>query len=254
MSQNKEELLIDHLDLTIQSAKPAEPVAVMGDDEMLKHFWNNLVMSVDLIREAGLKEQVTEVRRQFESARSFSSAPAKVRHLNYRVAMRVAASVLLLAGAGLLYKYITTSPEELYHSQFTAYTLSSSRGGTVSDGIEQAYRNSDWRQVIRLGEQMQKKSGKSIFLSGIAAMEMKEYDVAILDFKQILQKNLGSGDDYFQDEAEYYLALSYLAAGNSASAIPILDKIRSDKQHRFHKKACEISAIDLRILSAKESK
>jgi len=252
MSQNKQEILIDQLDLAIQTGIPAEPVAVIGDDKMLKHYWNNLLLSVDLIREAGLKEQVTEVRRQFEAERSVSSAPAKVMHINYRVAMRVAASILLMAGAGILYKYISTNPEELYRNQFSAYTLSSSRGGTVSEEIEQAYKNNDWSQVIRLGDQMQVKSGKSLFLTGVAAMELKEYNLAILDFRQILQKNQATGDDYFQDEAEYYLALSYLAAGNSASAMPLLERIRSDKHHRFNKKASEISAVDLRILKAKQ--
>jgi hypothetical protein len=255
MTQNKKELLIDQLDLAIQGGKPAEPGYLIGDNEDLRQFWSRLQLSVDLIREAGLRDRVSAVRKQFETGRTESvPSVAKVRTMNYRVALRVAASILILAGAGILYKYATTSPDELYRTQFSVYNLSAIRGESGSDEIDQAYRNGNWRQVIGMGDHMQVKSAKTFFLSGVAAMELKEFDVAILHFTQILQQNKASGDDYFGDEAEYYLALSYLASGNLSHALPLLDKIRSDKQHRFHKKACEISAIELKILSVKAGK
>jgi hypothetical protein len=174
--------------------------------------------------------------------------------MNYRMAVRIAASMLLLAGAGILYKYVTTSPDELYLKQFSAYNLGTTRGESGSDDIEQAYRNGNWKQVISLGDQRQVKSDKTFFLSGVAAMELKKFDMAIFDFTQILQLNKTRKDDYFGDEAEYYLALSYLASGNLSHALPVLEKIRSNKQHRFHKRACDISAIDLKILSVKAGK
>ena len=55
----------------------------------------------------------------------------------------------------------------------------------------------------------------------------------------------------YQDEAEYYLGMSYLAAKQPAEGVAILKKIRADKDHLFYKKASAISALDLKLLELK---
>ena len=62
-----------------------------------------------------------------------------------------------------------------------------------------------------------------------------------------------SGDNYFQDEADYYLALCYLAVNKTELAIPIIEKIKADTSHIYNKKAKGISAIDLKVLQYKHA-
>ena len=68
--------------------------------------------------------------------------------------------------------------------------------------------------------------------------------------KTLIQYNQ-SGEPYFQDEAEYYLAMNYLATGQSAPAIALFNKIKADPRHIFHARVMNMSQLDLRILQVK---
>jgi hypothetical protein len=58
----------------------------------------------------------------------------------------------------------------------------------------------------------------------------------------------------FQDETEYYLAMSYLANSEAAQALPILEKIKADKNHLYNERVENISSIDLKVLDLKSDK
>ena len=88
----------------------------------------------------------------------------------------------------------------------------------------------------------------------MAAMELKEYATAIELFKEVMAANAKSGDNYFQDEAEYYLALAYVANSEVDNALPWLQRIRNDENHTYHQKAKELSGLDLMILDLKSDK
>jgi hypothetical protein len=252
MSQNKEQILIDHLDRSLQGGETVAIGDLIGDDAEMAATWFNLQLSVDIIKEAGLYEQVLVVRKQFEQNRSGMERPlGVVRPLNFRYAMRVAACILLIAGAAVLYKYTTTNPEGLYNKYFVSYDLNTSRDMGQVDGMEQAYRQKNWQEVITRSNQLKEKDNKSLFLSGMAEMELNKFKPAILLFQLVLARNKQSGDAYFQDEAEYYIAMCYLANNQAGAGIAILEKIRGDKDHLFYKKANEMSSLDFKILKYK---
>lgn len=92
------------------------------------------------------------------------------------------------------------------------------------------------------------------FLTGMADLELKRYNDAIEHFEQIMAVNAQAGTDFFQDEAQYYLAISWLAKDKVNEALPILEKIRADKNHLFHDKVEQMSFLDLRLVQYKESK
>jgi len=90
-----------------------------------------------------------------------------------------------------------------------------------------------------------------LFLSGMANMELKNFDGAIRAFESVLGRNKQSGDELFQDEAEYYLPMSCLANHHETRGITILERIREDKNRLYYKKVNEMSGIDLGILRLK---
>ncbi|HTQ27720.1 MAG TPA: tetratricopeptide repeat protein [Puia sp.] len=254
MSQNKEQILIDYLDSSLQGAAPITVAQLIREDQDMAATWLNLQLSVDIIREAGLRERVARIRRQYEQNRSASGKPAVVRRLNYKLLFRAAACVILLAGAAILYKYSTTTPEMLYSKYYTTYDLGTSRGEGHAEAMERAYRQKQWEVVLSLQASSKETDNKTLFLSGMAAMELKKYNQAIEDFQQVLNRNLQTRDTYFQDEAEYYLAMSYLASQQTDQAITILTKIRADKNHLFYKRVHNMSSLDWEILRYKGRK
>jgi tetratricopeptide (TPR) repeat protein len=258
MSLNNEILLIDYLDNGLEAQERLDVEQLIREDAEAAKELEHLLFAVELIREAGLKEQVAAVRKEFQPTAIVKSIEPQskggvVRSL-YKNAFRVAAMALLLVGAAALYEYSVTNTSTVFDKYYTSFDLNTSRGNDNDGSIEKAYRNKDWTAVQNIFEGQKEKNSKSWFLSGMAAMELKNYDKAIISFKEVINQNKGKADEYFQDEAEYYLAMSYLAAKQPAEGLAILKKIRADKNHLFNKKASEIPAMDLKVLEIKSDK
>ncbi|MDR3712955.1 MAG: tetratricopeptide repeat protein [Puia sp.] len=181
---------------------------------------------------------------------SAASGGATVRRLS--ISSRRIAAILVFAvclgGAG---KFLFTSPSGVFDTYYSPYTMGSTRGAEGLSTLEKAYQDKDWSSVIHTFQFTRSKTGKDYFLTGMAYMERKEYYEAIGLFKNVIASNEQSKEAYFQDEAEYYLAMSYLATHQTAQALPLLDKIKSDPHHVFNKQVAGMSGIDLLILRAK---
>ena len=255
MSQEREQILIDHLDRVLSGEPSPETEALINSDQELAKEWRAILFALEGIREAGLNEKVSTVRNKYKSEQSVVAKPAGgvVRTL-YRNAFRVAACLLLLIGAAAIYKYSTVSSGSVYQEYYQSFELNTSRSSTVQDTIEQAYRTKNWKQVLSISSMQKPSTTKISFLTAMAAMELKEYATAVESLKEVMAANARSGDNYFQDEAEYYLALAYLANNEVDNALPWLQKIRNDENHTYNQKAKELSGLDLMILDLKSDK
>jgi len=288
MSLQNTNALIDHLDesftATPDSVSPeasATMQRLIAEDEDAAREWLYLQLAVDTIKDAGLREQVTTVRKQWEtqtastweaqaaaapeplaatqdqttttSDQTAENTGGVVRNL-YRNMMRVAACAVLVAGGACIFKYVRLSSSSLYSEYYTSYELNTSRGSTSQDAIEKAYTAKNWSEVLALFSPGKDRSNKTDFLAGLADLELKKFDDAIAHFEQIIASNTHSGGDYFEDEAEYYLAISWLAKDKVNEAMPILEKIRANKDHLYHDKVEKMSFTDLRLVQYKENK
>jgi tetratricopeptide (TPR) repeat protein len=252
MSLSKEEILIGYLDNTLEGENRLSAEQLIREDASAAQELDTLRFSVELVREAAVLEQVTAVRTAFNSAAKVvpfqkKESGAIVRSFS-RNALRIAAMLLLVVGAASVYKYTITSSSSVYDQNFTSFDLSTSRGNNNDGEMEKAYREKNWTAVENIFTGQKDKTSKSWFLAGMADMELKNYPAAILSFNEVMNINRNNTDPYFQDEAEYYLALSYLAAKKPTEGVAILNKIRSDKDHLFYKKASAIPALDLKLL------
>jgi tetratricopeptide (TPR) repeat protein len=117
--------------------------------------------------------------------------------------------------------------------------------------MEAAYKAKNWVAVDDAFKKKKVKDNKSYFLEGMAFMEAKKYDEAIGMFQQVMAANTLSGSDYFEDEAEFYLAMAWLGRNDVKEAMPLLDKIRGDKSHLYHDVVVKMSSMDLRIAAYK---
>ncbi|SRR5258708_1752624 len=262
--------LIDHLDESfatapdqVASSAYIEMQRLIAEDEATAREWLYLQLAVDAVQDAGLREQVAAVRKQWEVQKDqavtyeqhAATIPAggRVRHL-YRNMMRVAACAVLIAGGACIFKYVTLSSSSLYSEYYNAYELNTSRGAATQDAMERAYAGKNWTAVLSLFSTGKDRNNKTDFLSGIADLELKKFDDAIGHFEQVIASNSHSGGDYFEDEAEYYLAISWLAKNKVNEAMPILEKIKANKDHLYHDKVEKMSFTDLRLVQYKENK
>lgn len=246
--------LIDHLDRSLQGEASPETEQLISSDPESAREWKYLLLAVDAIQEAGLQEQVETVKHEWKIQQTAIVKPAGgiIRQLSQNTA-KIAAILVVVAGGAAFYKYATISSGSLYDKYYASYDLNTSRGAGYADAVEKAYHVKDWNAVLA-GFKTVKRDNKMDFLAGMADLELKKYDDAIEHFEQVIAVNAQAGSDYFQDEAQYYLAISWLAKDKVNEALPILEKIRANKSHLFHDKVTHMSFLDLRLVQYKESK
>jgi tetratricopeptide (TPR) repeat protein len=260
MVLNREQL-IDHLDSIRSGRGSADMDAKIASDPETSQQWNQLRLIVDAVEQAALYEQIGTVRAVWiEQQNTPLVAPqqnnaAIVRQMSFsRVALRAAAVILVIGASAAIYKYAVTSSAGMYSANFTSYDLNTSRGATAQDEMEEAYKAKNWVGVDDAFKKKKVKDNKSYFLEGMTDMEKKKYDEAIGMFQQVMAANTLSGSDYFEDEAEFYLAMSWLARGDVKEAMPLFEKIRNDKNHLYHDVVVKMSSMDLRIAAYKDLK
>jgi hypothetical protein len=122
-------MLIDCLDsMLLDPASPA-PAEFQEHDPEMADSWRTLLLTVEIVREAGLNERVRAARKQFAREKAIAGKPRPVvRSLNYRSELRIVTGILLVAGASILYKYNSTSPESYFTKYYEGYDLGTRRG------------------------------------------------------------------------------------------------------------------------------
>jgi tetratricopeptide (TPR) repeat protein len=264
MVLNREQL-IDHLDETHTGLGSTDVDTQIAADPETSREWRQLRLAVDAVEQAALYEKVSTVKAEWLAHRpgtatvtaiqpGIQPGGAVVRSIS-RVAVRAAAVILVIGASAAIYKYTVTSSAGIYSDNFTSYDLNTSRGAAVGqDDMEAAYKARNWSGVDDAFKKKKVKSNKSYFLEGMADMEGKKYDEAIGMFQQVIAANNLAGSDYFEDEAEFYLAMAWLARNDVKEAMPLLEKIKADKTHLYHDVVVRMSSLDLRIAAYKDLK
>lgn len=276
MTPEENRKLIDHLDES-RIGRPSPSLEQLIDqDPQAAQEWYYLNLAVDAVRNTGLHEQVAFIK---ESLRKEQNAPAKPGYTEQYIAvpanqatrriekpsgaiirkigrysLRAAAFILVICSSTVLYKYLTISSSSLYERYFGTYNLNTSRGETTESPIVQAYNTKDWNKVLSLAGTPGAKDNQVEFLAGMADLQLNRCSDAITHFEQVIAANAQASTDFYQDEAEYYLAISWLACKKVNQAMPILEKIKADPHHQYHQKVAEMSFFDLRLAQYKENK
>ncbi|HEX3935420.1 MAG TPA: hypothetical protein VHW43_12120 [Puia sp.] len=273
MTPEETQKLVDHLDENRTNRLSASPKQLIDQDPEATQEWYYLNLAVDAVRHTGLHEQVSTVREsllsepQVRITESFIAVPANqptqtsnqkasgaiIRTLG-KYTFRAAAGILVIASSTVIYKYVTVSSTSLYDRYFGAYSLNTSRGETTDPPVVQAYNAKNWNTVLSLAGTAGAKDNQIEFLAGMADLQLNRCDDAITHFEQIIAANAQASSDYYQDEAEYYLAISWLACQKVNQAMPILEKIKADPHHQYHQKVANMSFFDLRLAQYKENK
>ncbi|MBO9204597.1 MULTISPECIES: tetratricopeptide repeat protein [Niastella] len=258
MEGHNEQILINYLDRTLEEREMREVEEMINTDLEVRKQWQYLQLAVDAVEYAALYDQVAAVKENFraiqpmEVLHTTNNSNGRVRVL--RPFMRVAAAVLVLIVGTVAYKYFTVDATNVYEKAFIEYTLTTTRGQATSSELEEAYRSQNWNGVIAAANQTTLTDNKALFLAGMAHLQLHNQAAASEQFEKVLRNNSQTGDDYFQDEAQFYLALSYLGANKTVAGINLLQQIRSNNNHLYHQQAMQIGKIDLQLLKIKANR
>lgn len=244
--------LVDRADGNLTAEELQRADALIAGDEQAAEEWKTISFTLNNIREAGIFEKVSSIRSTYESqSQPALQATAKVRSLTLTAkVMRIAAVLIVVLVSAAVIKLVSVNSSGVYNKYYDTYELNTVRSKSSVDKMETLYRERKWAELLTLSQGVNDKTNKEHFLTGIAKLETSNYDGAETEFKTILGKNAGSVDNHFADEAEYYLAMTYLAKGMKDQALPIFQSIKNDTQHTYYSVVNKMN-LDLRILDIK---
>jgi tetratricopeptide (TPR) repeat protein len=154
-------------------------------------------------------------------------------YLKTRVIYALAVCIILF-GLSAFYLNIKASRERLFTDNFHPYEPQIMRGAARRSEIREAYTAGKMDSVIWEFKNLNSPIPEEYLLAGIAFLEKNQPEKAIETFKTLIQTNTNSKTDYFEDDAEYYLAMSYLSNQESEKAMPYFEKIKADPENRHY--------------------
>lgn len=220
-------------------------------DGELWEFRVELEKNPDFAKQVKLQKEINEtlsdtnklrLRKQLNSSYNKTQRLQVIYQWKYQIAAAV--TILMLIGSGLTLDIINSGSSidnyALYqenfnpdNSLFTVRAGNSTLNADFENAIE-AYNNEDYLKAIKILAPQSNNMAAKLY-SGFSFMKLSDFDNAINNFNTVIEDN----NNLFIDQAEFNLALCYLAKDNSNEAIKILNNI-IDKETVYSKKAIDI--------------
>lgn len=249
----KTDFLVQYLDGELSPEERLQLENELKQNTALQQELENLALAKDAVKMYGLKQKVGAVHSVMMKEIAATEMPAKtgmIRNIARR-SMKIAAALLVvLLGFGV-YQYVSVSPDKLFAEKYQPYSFSVSRGAAAADAMENAYKERNYTGVINLFTVLQNGGQKENFLAGLAYLAVNDYAKGIVSFNKVLSLNNAAGASIFKDDAEYYLALSYLKNKEIKSALPLFAAIHTNPDHLYNDKVTAGFMRKLKILDWK---
>ncbi len=229
------EKLVLYLDGELTGAEKTSLEQELSVNPGLQEALSSLQSAIAGVKLYGLQQTVAgihgEMMKEWKTpVRKISSTRSIIR---YTIA--VAASLLLIVGSYMAYNFFTLSPDKVFASRYQSYELATLRDDNTSEtAVEKAYREKNYKEVLRIHDAGLDHTPKGEFLCGAAALEVKDNTKAIKCFNEVIVANKQSAQPVLNDEAEYYLSLSYVRNRDYDYALDIMNKIREEPDHKYH--------------------
>jgi tetratricopeptide (TPR) repeat protein len=186
-----------------------------------------------------LRAKLNAVEMQKRSAGGLRKAAAK--------SSRYAAALLIAAAVSSALYFILRpgpSPEKLYTSYFERYESPgasrsvASTGNLLMENAIASYSAKDYHKAIGYLEQVianETGNMESVFMHGMANMEVSNYPVASGSFTKVIEHN----DNLYLEDAAWYLGLCYMMTGNSEKAVSQMEAIAGSRS-RYSRQAARL--------------
>lgn len=197
--------------------------------------------------DASLKqEDVIDLRRKMrhvineEKARARNFGKRSLHSHWYLVAASVTFLILIVGALRLMnpVKYSSETIFEMYYTGESAHNVTRS-GSNSNDEAMTKYRDGDFNGALLLFNEILDKDADNIYIryyAGLASIETKQNKRAINEFSFIVKNR----NNLFVENAEWYLALSYLRDSQPKEAKIILEKISETVTNTHQNEAKQI--------------
>jgi len=148
-------------------------------------------------------------------------------------AIAAAVIIMMLIGGGLLFNHMQSSGssnmalyEEYFNVDkelFTVRAGNTNKSNALTEGLK-AYNNNDFSTALTLFNKNSDNMAVKLY-AGFSYMELAKFDKAEIMFNEIITNN----NNLFIDQAEFNLALCYVATDNLADAKVLLTTIINGK-------------------------
>lgn len=232
------EKLVQYLDAEMDGAEKISFEQELAADKKLQDDLESLKATREAVKLFGLKQRVSGIHQQMmqEMRTPVKKISSTRRIIRYSIA--AAASVILIVGGIIGYNFYNLSSGKIYSSNYHSYELSTLRDGDTLQfsPVEKAYREKDYKKAVELYSLYSPIQVKESFLAGMAYVELGNNAKAIDGLKNVIIRNETDKTNLFKDEAEYYLALTYLRNRDYDFALDLLRRIKEDPGHLYHEK------------------
>lgn len=212
--------------------------AAFQADPKLEAELRAFLLAKGSIWQAGMDKEKAKLDAIFDEA-NHDVEPGSAGSSRFRPQMwlSIAAAILLLMVAGYLLLNQSPEPQELFATYYESPTAPEQMGAPGIDSLLQLahlqFNQKSYQEAIALYTQVTQLNGRaeSWQYLAYAHLNLGNIQEAIDAFLNDTQPN---------DMSEWYLALTYLQAGNSQKAREVLQKIADDAGHDYGEKAEEL--------------
>lgn len=246
------DMLIQYLDNELDARERLEVETHLSADAAARELLERLRLSKQAIRQYALKEQVAAIHREEMKERT-AVQKTPVRRIHWlRRTMQIAALLLVLVLIAGLVQYSLLDANRLYRSQYSAFTLGTTRSNETISPIEQAYGRQNMTEVIALYRNGTSFQATDHFFAGQAFLATDNPAEAVGAFEKQLAANANQQMKPYQDDTEYYLGLAYLKTGDTDRALQLFEKIHRETSHTYHREISGWYLTKLRWLQRKK--
>jgi tetratricopeptide (TPR) repeat protein len=151
----------------------------------------------------------------------------------FRSVLAIIAAILLVAVGIFVWQFYSLSPSRIFKANYQPYILSEvNHDSTMTETL---FREKRYYELAK-SKNTENFTARDIFLQSMSWLQLYNYDKAITGLKKIIDNNQATGTHIMNDEAEYYLALSFIADKDFDLALPLLNKMYNNPDHAYHDK------------------
>lgn len=187
--------------------------------------------------------QVDEIHRAHLSKRAGFTAddlPARHHIAGTRNIIRkiwAAAAIILIVPALLfLYVVISSSSDNLFNEKYHTYhfNVDRSSSATLSSAVVKSYRNGDYIGTVQEYKSKTSPDVSETMAAAFAYNELNQFSDAAKLYESVILNNEVHATRTYQDEAEYYEAVSLLKLKQYEKSYGLFSKIFADPEHTYN--------------------
>jgi hypothetical protein len=243
---NNEEILMKYLDGEMDQTEKQLFESQLQKDESLKEKLDSLQVAVASVRQYGTVEKVRSVHNEMMQELSSVQDGGKVVPMKriIRYGLAIAASIIIVLVGVNIFTSSQLSSEKLYNEAFVDYDASGVRGNTSESNLAKLYQDHNYNAVTEKTN-LQNVTQRDSLLVGLSYLKTNKTPEAIAWLKSISIQNP------LRQDAEFYLAMSYLKNKNYKEALQLMKQIHSNTGHIYHNQFSEDYINKIKKLSTK---